>query len=201
MPYYRKKSKRSDESDEDDNSDESGESDSQEETGRYKRKGKFKTPKRKFQRSYSRESSYNTKKSRHSQTNRQQAGVYVLRNTSTNVLYVGKSENISNRIQQHMEENSPAIMTQERTLTNGSVADLESWERNEVLTRMYRDGMESVRGWRYTRRGQLTTEEMISAKNDIMEKFDLCRRCGHNTHFADKCFARTPASWCREIPM
>jgi hypothetical protein len=200
MPYYRKKSESSDgSSDESESSDGSSEdddsdvSDSQEETGRYKRKGKFKNPKKKYQRSYSKGSSYNT--------NRQQAGVYVLKNTSTNVIYVGKSENISNRIQQHMEENRPAIMTQERTLTNGSVADLESWERNEVLTRMYSDGMESVRGWRYTRRGALTKEEMISAKNDIVEKFDLCRRCGHNTHFADKCFARTPASWCREIPM
>ena len=130
-----------------------------------------------------------------------QAGVYVLRNTQTNVCYVGKSENIESRLLQHREDNSTVILNRERTVTTGSVNDLESWERNEVLTRMYHQGMESVRGWRYTRKGPLTTEEKISVRNDIMEKFDLCRRCGHNNHFITKCFARSPANWCKDIPI
>jgi hypothetical protein len=131
----------------------------------------------------------------------QLAGVYVLRNTETNVCYVGKSGNIEARLLQHREDSGNAALHRERTMTGGSVDDLESWERNEVLTRMYRGGMESVRGWRYTTKGQLSMEDRISARNDIMEKFDLCRRCGHNNHFADKCFARSPASWCKDIPM
>jgi hypothetical protein len=129
----------------------------------------------------------------------QQAGVYVLRNTETNVCYVGKSDNIPVRINQHMQGNRG--LDREGAITFGSTDDLESWERNEVLTRMYRSGMDSVRGWRYTRKGPLSMEEKISARNDIMEKFDLCRRCGHNNHFVDKCFARTPAFWCKDIPM
>jgi hypothetical protein len=130
-----------------------------------------------------------------------QAGVYVLINTQTGIFYVGKSNNVAARIQQHMNEKGPGVLAIENTITSGSANDLESWERNEVLTRMYRYGMDSVRGWRYTRSGNLTTEEKMSARNDIMEKFDLCRRCGHNNHFVDKCFARSPAAWCKDIPM
>jgi hypothetical protein len=135
------------------------------------------------------------------QISHQQAGVYVLKNTQTGVNYVGKSENIANRLLQHESENNVAVLIREGTITVGSVNDLESWERNEVLTRMYRHGMESVRGWKYTRKGPLTMEENISARNDIMEKFDLCRRCGHNNHFVDRCFAKSPAFWCKDIPM
>jgi ribosomal protein S8E len=129
------------------------------------------------------------------------AGVYVLRSKETGVFYVGKSNNIQLRISQHERENRGDILTRENTLTIGTASDLESWERNEVLTRMYHSGMDSVRGWKYTRRGALTWDEKISARNDIMEKFDLCRRCGHNNHFANKCFARSPALWCKDIPM
>ena len=126
-------------------------------------------------------------------------GVYVLRNISTNTFYVGKSNDVDRRMEQHRQENDGNKLRQENNLTAGSAEDLESWERNEVLTRMYRHGMENVRGWRYTRRGPLTSDDKVSARNDIMEKFDLCRKCGRNNHFADKCFARTQADWCKDI--
>ena len=128
-------------------------------------------------------------------------GVYVLRNIHTNTFYVGKSNNMDCRIEQHIQENDEGSLRLESNLTSGSTDDLESWERNEVLTRMYRHGMECVRGWRYTRKGPLTLDDKISARNDIMEKFDLCRRCGRNNHFKDKCYARTQANWCKDIPM
>jgi len=136
------------------------------------------------------------------------AGVYVLRSKATGVCYVGKSNDMESRIAQHRSSSNnddDDVLTRERTITFGSVDDLESWERNEVLTRMYSDGegdnMDGVRGWRYTRRGKLTTDERISARDDIVEKFDLCRRCGRIGHFADRCFARSPAIWCKDIPM
>lgn len=127
-------------------------------------------------------------------------GIYVLRNQQTGSCYVGKSNNMQNRIQQHRDGTHERLI-QERPLTTGSTDDLESWERNEVLTRMYRYGMDSVRGWRYTRKDYLTSKERQSARNDIMEKFDLCRRCGRNSHFANSCYARSPAEWCKNVPM
>jgi predicted GIY-YIG superfamily endonuclease len=131
----------------------------------------------------------------------QTKGVYVLRNIRTNMVYVGKSNNMDARVEQHRQENDGDVLRRESNLTMGSAEDLESLERNEVLTRMYRHGMESVRGWRYTSRGPLTADEKVSARNDIMEKFDLCRKCGRNNHFADNCCARTQADWCKHIPM
>ena len=164
-------------------------------SSRYQRKRSTKPQKRKFQ-----NKNFTPQKRRNQgPSSSQQAGVYVTRNNETSVCYVGKSENIPVRINQHMQESRN--IRREGTITHGSTSDLESWERNEVLTRMYRTGMDSVRGWRYTRKGPLSMDERISARNDIMEKFDLCRRCGHNNHFADKCFARSPAFWCKDIPM
>jgi predicted GIY-YIG superfamily endonuclease len=132
MPYY------SDSEDE-----ESNDSDNDGYSNTYKRKQNFNKPVRKIQKTHDHAVMRNAKTSHH--TGKQQAGVYVLKNTTTNVFYVGKSENIPTRIQQHKHENRPAVLTREMTLTKGSVTDLESWERNEVLTRMYHNGMESVR--------------------------------------------------------
>ena len=132
-------------------------------------------------------------------TNSPAPGVYVLRNARTNVCYVGKSANVPERIRQHRNSSNGDVLNRESLSTAGSVGDLESWERNEVLTRMFTEGMDSVRGWRFTSRGTLTLDEKHSAKNDIMEKFDLCRRCGRDSHFANSCFARSPAFWCREM--
>ena len=125
--------------------------------------------------------------------------MYVLYNPTTRMRYVGKSNNVDSRIDQHRQ--AEGSLVREKPVTSGSASDLESWERNEVLTRMYRHGMDSVRGWRYTSRSALSTEECISARDDIMEKFDLCRRCGRNTHFASACFAKSSAFWCQDIPM
>ena len=143
--------------------------------------------------------SYNNGRNKRRSEARPQVGVYVLRNRETGVRYVGKSNNMEARIIQHRNGGDPLV--RENTVTVGSAGDLESWERNEVLTRMYEDGIDQVRGWRYTRSGPLPMDDKISARNDIMEKFDLCRRCGHNNHFADRCFARSPAAWCADIPM
>ena len=131
---------------------------------------------------------------------RDSPGVYALRNTRTGICYVGKSNNVPNRILQHRSENRPDVLNRESLSTTGSVNDLESWERNEVLTRMFTEGMDSVRGWRYTSRGQLTMDDKNAARDDIVEKFDLCRRCGRDGHFVSSCFARSPAFWCRELP-
>ena len=131
------------------------------------------------------------------------AGVYVLRNAESGVCYVGKSENMARRIDAHHRgyHGRTATLCREGARTTGSTADLESWERNEVLERMYRGGMDSVRGWRYTRTGPLSADERRSAKGDIVEKYDLCRRCGRNSHFAPACFARSPAAWCAGLPL
>lgn len=127
------------------------------------------------------------------------AGVYVLQ-TNTGMYYVGKSNNISARIQEHRSGLGAACINDSNfriipnLLTSGSTSDLESWERNETLQRMKVHGIDKVRGWMFTSK-TLTDANRQDAFNQICEKFDLCRRCGRNTHFADKCFARTRDGW------
>ena len=131
------------------------------------------------------------KNQRSSSRRRTTPGVYVLRSIRTGVCYVeiGDLEKMKKK----------SGMKSESLSTTGSVNDLESWERSEVLTRMFIEGFDRVRGWKYNSKGPLSMGKKRSARDDIMEKFDLCRRCGRDSHFASRCFARSPASWCRGV--
>ena len=146
------------------------------------------------------------KKTRRSTTSRpvaRDSGIYVLK-TLSGLYYVGKSNNIGARIQEHRSgagasclDGSP-FQVLPSLLTSGSSADLESWERNETLQRMRAHGIENVRGWMFTSR-ELTEAHRQDAFHQICEKFDLCRRCGRGTHFAERCYARTRDGWAGDI--
>jgi predicted GIY-YIG superfamily endonuclease len=127
------------------------------------------------------------------------AGVYVLLTTSGRY-YVGKSNDIDARIRDHRSGagayclNGEPFQEVTRLLTAGSSGDLESWERNETLQRMRTHGINNVRGWMFTAT-VLSTEDYHDAFRQICEKFDLCRRCGRSSHFAEGCFARSVDTW------
>ena len=125
------------------------------------------------------------------------AGIYVLGDEKGR-MYVGKSQNVRNRIKQHLRgEGNQFLRGKVRKLEvsqAGSAVDLESWERNETLARMYKHGVGNVRGWMFTS-VELSKEQEEQAFGQICEKYDLCRQCGRNSHFADKCFARGRAAW------
>jgi hypothetical protein len=59
---------------------------------------------------------------------------------------------------------------------------------------MYRRGINSVRGWMFVSK-TLSKEQTESAFNQVCERFDLCRKCGRNSHFASACFAKSKAQW------
>jgi predicted GIY-YIG superfamily endonuclease len=130
------------------------------------------------------------------------SGIYVLENLSggTPRFYVGKSNNIIQRVNAHMSGQGGVGYLSGRNLrhvsliSNGSLRDLESWERNETLERMYRFGINNVRGWMFTDL-ELSDEDHETAFNQICEKRDLCRRCGRNSHFQGNCYARSTAEW------
>ena len=126
-------------------------------------------------------------------------GVYALEHPRTGQVYVGKTTHMDRRMQEHADAHPGLQLKRLPLLTHGEATDLESWERNEVLTRMYRNGTDAVRGWKYTRKGALTRKEELAVRDDIMEKFDLCRRCGRTSHFKAACFARTGAPWCARL--
>jgi hypothetical protein len=71
---------------------------------------------------------------------------------------------------------------------------MESWERNEVLTRMFEFGIDNVRGWMYTLK-TMPVAQKLSAFDQICEKFDRCRKCGRGTHFVHDCHALSADLW------
>jgi hypothetical protein len=127
-------------------------------------------------------------------------GVYVLE-SGDGLFYVGKSNNIPARIEQHRTGDGGAAFSQMMgsfkpvpPLTAGSANDLESWERNETLQRMWTYGIDKVRGWMFTS-PHLTEEQKQAAFGQVCEKFDLCRKCGRTSHFASACYARGKEAW------
>lgn len=128
-------------------------------------------------------------------------GIYVLRltNKPTPFFYVGKAINIEHRIAQHASGSGALCITGEpfervEPVTKMSADDMESWERNEVLARMFEFGIDNVRGWMYTLR-TMPLEQKLSAFDQICEKLDRCRKCGRGTHFVRDCHALSADLW------
>ena len=117
-----------------------------------------------------------------------EGGVYVLRYPN-GMIYVGKSNDVQGRVLQHKRGDfallwgTPAVVPTE---TPAIPHDLESWERNETLHQMRKHGIQKVRGWKYTA-STLTAEEHRDVSMQIREKYDLCRLCGSDKHFANAC--------------
>jgi hypothetical protein len=128
------------------------------------------------------------------------SGVYVLSNETGTKMYVGKSNNIHTRVQTHLNgEGTVFFASMGEQIEQVEIlpchnGDLESLERNKTLELMYKHGIENVRGWMFTTT-HLNEGATEDAFKQICEKYDLCRKCGRNTHFVDKCFARTRAAW------
>ena len=82
-----------------------------------------------------------------------QAGVYVLKD-STGKVYVGKSSDVKRRVEEYRGGKGTTFLgqgvRQAAPLTKGSTDDLESWEWNETLAQMRRQGMSLVQGWMFT---------------------------------------------------
>jgi hypothetical protein len=128
-------------------------------------------------------------------------GIYVLHvgNRPKPFFYVGKADDIERRIKQHSDGEGAYCISGEHftsvePITKGSVDDMESWERNEVLTRMYEFGIDNVRGWMYTFK-TMPVEQKVSAFDQICEKFDFCRKCGRNSHFIRDCHSLSTDLW------
>ena len=135
------------------------------------------------------------------------AGVYVLRFDDNTLprFYVGKSNDITKRLQQHGDGHGSACVAGRAfkripTIVRGHRDDLEGWERAEVLERMYEVGINAVRGWKYTLQ-LMPIDQKLSAFDDVCERFDLCRNCGRSTHFIRDCQALTTDRWTNGLEL
>ena len=115
-------------------------------------------------------------------------GIYVLE-LQGGKIYVGKSNNITARIQEHKDGRGCefACHVVQRLVPHIEYTDdFESWERAETLFWMSVKGVDKVRGWLYTMT-HLTKEQRKHAFEQICERYDLCRRCGKAGHFISEC--------------
>jgi len=133
-------------------------------------------------------------------------GVYVLQ-LQNGGYYVGKSDNIDARVQQHKSgvgsawcRHKGGVVKEVPTVFHGSLGDISSWEMNETVTQMLLHGYANVRGWEFTSCGLLSTGELDTIKNVVMGQTDTCRNCGNGGHFAESCLTSTvKARWLVDL--
>jgi len=137
-------------------------------------------------------------------------GIYVLK-LNDGCMYVGKSDNIDARIEQHRNGSAKcaawcnrhtrsSALQVEKPRTPPSGDDLNAWEQNETLVQMMVHGFDKVRGWRFTKCDPLEYEDLITIKALIPEAADVCRKCGIKGHFVTSCSASNEkATWLQNI--
>ena len=134
------------------------------------------------------------------------SGVYVLQ-LQNGGYYVGKSDDIDARVQQHKSGGGSAwcrhkggVVKEMPTVFHGSLGDISSWEMNETVTQMLLHGYANVRGWEFTSCGPLSTGELDMIKHVVMGQADACRNCGNGGHFAESCLTSTvKARWLVDL--
>lgn len=134
------------------------------------------------------------------------SGVYVLELNNDNKYYVGKSENINNRIKTHKQcgEKCAQFVSASGGVKNALEPltprdnNLSNWEKDETITRMIKHGFNNVRGWEFTNVSRLTNQECDMIKMSIFGLGDRCRNCGNSGHFAKNCSSKK-AIWLKNL--
>lgn len=131
-------------------------------------------------------------------------GVYVLE-LNGGGFYVGKSENVQARVQQHLAGAGSSRYCVARggvkrvlsTLTPAQ-DNLAGWEQSETLAQMRLRGVDNVRGFEWTTH-VLKPTDYQTIRTLQLGTADLCRKCGGEGHFAAQCGTRRKQAWLQEI--
>lgn len=120
--------------------------------------------------------------------------VYVLR-LSSGKFYVGKTDNVDRRFQQHVSGSGSSWTRKykpiaiEKTIRNAS-----PFEEDKVTKEyMNKYGIDNVRGGSYVEL-ELSEFHMEALKMEIWAAKDLCKQCGRSGHFVKDCYAKKDAS-------
>jgi predicted GIY-YIG superfamily endonuclease len=113
--------------------------------------------------------------------------IYVLRLESGR-FYIGKSENVASRYEQHLRGGGSAWTRKYKPLSLERTIEKASPFEEDKVTKEYmaKYGIEKVRGGSYTA-VDLPEEQEDSLRREIRGANDCCQKCGKAGHFANKC--------------
>jgi predicted GIY-YIG superfamily endonuclease len=109
--------------------------------------------------------------------------------------YVGKSDNIINRYQQHLNGNGSAWTRKYKPIAiDKSYENVSSFEEDKVTKEyMSKYGIDKVRGGSYVE-VELSDFHRGALNMEIWAAKDLCTQCGRSGHFMKDCYATTDVS-------
>jgi len=120
--------------------------------------------------------------------------IYILR-LEGGRYYVGKSDNVMNRYQQHLNGGGSAWTRKYKPVslvkTIENVSPFE--EDKQVKEYMAKYGIQNVRGGSYVELN-LSEFHMEALKMEIWAAKDKCTQCGRPGHFVKNCYATTDVS-------
>lgn len=122
--------------------------------------------------------------------------IYILK-LEDNCYYIGKSENVEQRFQQHLsgsgssftKKHKPILI--EKVFNNVSPFDEDKY----VKEYMSKYGIDKVRGGTYVNE-ILDDNQIFNLKKEIWGAKDLCTKCGRNTHWIANCHESTDVDGC-----
>jgi len=120
--------------------------------------------------------------------------IYVIR-LEGGRYYVGKSEDVSKRYQQHLCGSGSAWTKKYKPVSLVKTIENVSIFEEDKITKEYMSkyGIDKVRGGSYVE-VDLSDFQTESIKTEIWGAKDLCKQCGRSGHFVKDCYAKADVS-------
>lgn len=117
--------------------------------------------------------------------------IYILK-LQEGKYYIGKSNNVIKRYQQHVEGTGSSWTRKYKPITlEKTVAQQSAFDEDKFVKEyMSEHGIENVRGGSYVA-DELTQQQIDSLKAEIWGANDLCNKCGRESHFYKDCYAKS----------
>jgi hypothetical protein len=117
--------------------------------------------------------------------------VYVLK-LENDKYYVGRSNNVDNRICQHFANNGPLFTKINKPISIEKIYDNCDDYDEDKYTKMYMNiyGIDNVRGGSYIFL-QFPQEVRKMLEKEFKTANNQCFRCGRNSHYINNCYAKT----------
>jgi predicted GIY-YIG superfamily endonuclease len=120
--------------------------------------------------------------------------IYILR-LEGGRYYIGKSDNIMNRYQQHMNGTGSSWTRKYKPIAIQKIIENVSSFEEDKITKEYMSkyGIDKVRGGSYVE-VELSEFHIAALNMEIWAAKDLCTQCGRKGHFVKNCYANTDVS-------